>query len=127
MGLDADAMLEAISASFAPQEAIDVSVTHARGRTLVHHYRVTRDGYRFVRQSWGGCGTLRQEYALRCVQVPEGPRSLRVGHLSRDLVQDTLDSINLPWRWARGRYERDRIVFRTKRDTMLAKTALGGL
>lgn len=61
-------MMVAISNTLKADEKIEIRVTNARGRTLVHHYEVTSQGFEFTRQTWGGFGNLRDTYRTRVMQ-----------------------------------------------------------
>ncbi len=62
-------MMNKISETLQPGDSVEIKVTNARGRTLVHYYNVTSIGHEFTHQKWGGRGNLRDEYKARVLDV----------------------------------------------------------
>lgn len=62
---DRAVMMTKIAATLAEGETLHITVTEARGRTLVQHYNLSRNSIRYAGQKWGGYGNLRAEYARR--------------------------------------------------------------
>jgi len=58
-------MMNAIAKTLKQGETLEIRVTNARGRTLVHHYTVTADSAEYTGRSWNGYGNLRHEYRVR--------------------------------------------------------------
>lgn len=58
-------MMNAIAATLKAGEKVEIRVTNARGRTLVHQYTVTNNEIIYTGQLWNGHGNLRDNYRLR--------------------------------------------------------------
>lgn len=58
-------MMRRIATTLSDGETLRINVTEARGRTLVQHYAVSRDGVIHMGHTWNGYGNLRDEYARR--------------------------------------------------------------
>ena len=65
--MDRYEMMRRISDTLAEGEIVHITVTEARGRTLVQHYDVSRAGWNYVGHKWGGVGNVRTEYSMRCL------------------------------------------------------------
>jgi len=63
--MDRYTMMSKIAKTLESGEAITISVTNARGRTLNHYYIVTNAGYKYSHHGWGCPGSLRDEYRDR--------------------------------------------------------------
>jgi len=59
--------IAAIQATLKAGETLEIRVTNARGRTLVHHYTVTADSAEYTGRSWNGYGNLMDTYHTRVI------------------------------------------------------------
>ena len=59
--------IAAIQATLKAGETLEIRVTNARGRTLVHHYTVTPDSAEYTGRSWNGYGNLMDTYRTRVI------------------------------------------------------------
>lgn len=63
--MNAQQMIEKIQATLTTGEELTINVTYARGRTLVHTYKVTASEVKYIGHSWGGRGNVRNTYNKR--------------------------------------------------------------